>query len=171
MKLKRSQRRKPREALAHNKPVLFLDFDGVLHPNCCPPAECFCLLPPLAETIAQFDVNVVISSTWRRHKSFRWLRNLFPPTVRKQVIGTTGEPFPGTYARWREIREYLHTHPASDWRALDDFDFEFPPDCRELIYCRGDRGCQSTELDILVHWLGQAADMQWDEGQSSPSHK
>jgi hypothetical protein len=149
--------------MTHHKPVLFLDFDGVLHPNGCQPADCFCLLPPLAATIAQFDVNVVISSTWRRHRSLRWLRNLFPLAVRKQVVGTTGEPSPSTYARWREIREYLDIHPASDWRALDDFDFEFPPDCAELIHCCGDRGCQGPELEALARWLGQNADPRQPE--------
>jgi hypothetical protein len=136
-------------------PVIFLDFDGVLHPNGCQPSDCFGLLPPLAETIDPFDVDIVISSTWRMHKSLRWLKNLFPLSVRNRVVGTTGDPFPGSFARWREIGEYLQEHPASDWRALDDFDFEFPPDCPQLIHCDGDRGCQNAELELLANWLSQ----------------
>lgn len=143
-------------AMPHLSPVLFLDFDGVLHPNRCAPTDCFCLLPPLAATVAQFDVTVVISSTWRFRKSLRWIKKLFPPAVRKQIVGTTGDPWPGQYARWREARDYLRDHPASDWRALDDFDWEFPPRCPQLIHCDGDRGCTRVELDILADWLSQA---------------
>ncbi len=150
--------------------ILFLDFDGVLHPNCCAPTDCFCLLPPLVETITPFDVDVVISSTWRFRRSLRWLKKLFPPSFRDRIIGTTGEPFPGTYARWKEIQEYLRDHPAADWRALDDFDFEFPPDCRELIHCEGYRGCQSAELNRLADWLSKPADSsKEDENQNDPS--
>jgi len=139
------------------KPVLFLDFDGVLHPNRCAPTDCFCLLSPLVEAVTPFDVDIVISSTWRFRWSLRRIKKLFPATLRRRVVGTTGEPFPGTYARWKEIREYLRAHPAADWRALDDFDFEFPGDCRELIHCDGDRGCQSAERKILAIWLAQTA--------------
>jgi HAD domain in Swiss Army Knife RNA repair proteins len=139
------------------KPVLFLDFDGVLHPNGCAPTDCFCLLPALAATITPFELDIVISSSWRFHRSLRFLKKLFPVPLRKRIVGTTGEPFPGTHARWKEIRAYLHEHPASSWRALDDFDFEFPPDCRELIHCDGARGCQSTELELLATWLSQSA--------------
>ena len=83
------------------------------------------------------------------------MKRLFPDTLRKRIVRTTGEPFPGTHARWKEIRAYLHEHPAPDWRALDDFDFEFPPDCRELIYCEGSQGCRSEQLERLVNWLSQ----------------
>jgi hypothetical protein len=140
------------------RPALFLDFDGVLHPNGCTPTDCFCLLPALVATIAPFELDIVISSSWRHHRSLRSLKKLFPATMRKRIVGTTGEAFPGTHARWKEIRAYLREHPASDWRALDDFDFEFPPDCREFIYCDGARGCQPSELRRLENWLSQRVD-------------
>lgn len=148
--------RKSAKEVIHLKPVLFLDFDGVLHPNCCAPDECFCLLPALAATIAPFEIDIVISSSWRHHYSLRWIKKQFPAALRKRIVGTTGDSFPGTYARWREILEYLREHPAPDWRALDDFDFEFPPDCPQLIYCDGGRGCQTKELTHLANWLGQS---------------
>jgi hypothetical protein len=139
------------------KAVLFLDFDGVLHPNGCDPADCFCLLPALVETIRPFELDIVISSSWRFHHSLRYLRKLFPATVRDRIVGTTGEPFPGPNARWEEIQAYLLERPAANWRALDDFDWEFPPDCTHLIHCDGARGCQGPELSHLGSWLGQGA--------------
>jgi hypothetical protein len=138
-------------------PLLFLDFDGVLHPNCSSRADLFCRVPALIASIAPFEVGVVISSSWRLHRSLRWIKSQFPPTLAKRIIGTTGKPVAGTYARWAEITAYLDEHPAPDWRALDDFDFEFPPDCRELICCEGRRGCRRPQLDLLDAWLNVSA--------------
>ena len=135
--------------------LLFLDFDGVLHPNGSAMADCFCLLPALLDTIAPFEVNVVISSSWRHHRSMRFLKSLFPRPFRKRVVGTTGVASPGPYARWEEIRSYLSEHRATSWRALDDFDFEFPAACPQLIYCNGNRGCQRQELEHIAIWLRQ----------------
>jgi len=141
-----------------SKPVLFLDFDGVLHANGCLPEECFGLLPALATTLMPFDHDIVISSSWRVHYSRRYLVKLFPATLRKRIVGTTGEPHTGSYARWEEIQAYLREHPAPSWRALDDFDWEFPADCAELIHCDGARGCQREQLERLESWLSGDAD-------------
>ncbi len=139
----------------HTKPLLFLDFDGVLHPNCCSSAECFSLLPALVETITPFELDIVISSSWRHHRSRKFLRQLFPVSLRKRIIGTTGEAFLGSHARWNEICAYLRERPAPDWRALDDFDFEFPPDCPELIHCEGGTGYQGEQRTLLANWLSE----------------
>ena len=141
--------------MMHNKRILFLDFDGVLHPNGCASKGCFSLLPELITTITPFELDIVISSSWRNHRSFRRLKKLFPLPFRHRLIGTTRDPLQGAHARWKEIQAYVREHTVVDWRALDDFDFEFPPDCRELIYCDGDRGCQANERALLANWLSQ----------------
>lgn len=141
-----------------DRPVLFLDFDGVLHRNRCLPGDCFNLLPALAGTLAPFDHDIVISSSWRFHYSIRYLTKLFPDTLRNRIIGTTGEGHPGSYARWEEIQAYLECHPTSNWRALDDFDWEFPPACPQLIHCDGDRGCQDAQRRRIENWLSGNAD-------------
>ena len=135
------------------KPLLFLDFDGVLHPNGCASKDCFSLLPALAASITPYDLEIVISSSWRHHRSLRYMKKLFPVPLRKRIIGTTGDAIVDSYARWKEIGAYLREYPTSDWRALDDFDFEFPEDCPQLIHCDGGRGCQSAQLELLETWL------------------
>lgn|GEM_PF-3732910 len=72
----------------------------------------------LVATTAPFDLDIVISSSWRFHRSLRFLKKLFPVTLRKRIVDTTRDPFPGTHARWNAIRAYLREHPASSWRAL-----------------------------------------------------
>jgi hypothetical protein len=58
--------------MTKHKPVLLRDFDGVLHSNGCGAAECFCLLPTLADTITPFEIDVVISSSWQFQGSLRF---------------------------------------------------------------------------------------------------
>lgn len=45
--------------------LIFLDFDGVLHPRVgTPPFQPACM-QPLAEALAPFEVDIVVASSWR----------------------------------------------------------------------------------------------------------
>jgi hypothetical protein len=116
---------------------LFLDFDGVLHPEGVPHRRLFERLPAVEEILlAHPQVRVVVSSTWRLRRSISELRQLFDPGVAGQVIGRTphlddGQPF----ARERECLQWLRSHADawSAWVALDDRPWLFKPFCRQLI--------------------------------------
>lgn len=46
--------------------ILFLDFDGVMHPDLCPRSEWFERLPMFERWLRGHDqIEVVISSSWR----------------------------------------------------------------------------------------------------------
>lgn len=50
--------------------ILFLDFDGVLHPEHCHESKHFCRLPILEAALRQVpETKVVITSTWRLEQS------------------------------------------------------------------------------------------------------
>ena len=134
-------------------PTLFLDFDGVLHPNGAQVEDYFCRVDFLALTIAEFDLDVVISSSWRFHLSFKRLLEYFPEPFRGKISGVTGEACIGRNSRWKELQEYIRVHGNNNWRALDDSGFEFPPECPELILCDGARGVQERDLTTLRRWL------------------
>ncbi len=136
--------------------ILFLDFDGVLHPTLCPETEHFIRLPALLESIATSAANmeVVISSSWRFQYDFEELLNFFPDDLRKRVSATTGPPVVGKHSRYREILAYLgNRRNQYQWRALDDCAWEFPENCPELILCNGAKGVTSAELKCLQIWL------------------
>ena len=61
----------------------------------------------------------------------------------------------GKYSRYHEIKNYLKEKDKSlsDWRALDDTSFEFPPDCEQLILCNSNFGLKKKQLDMLEEWL------------------
>lgn len=134
--------------------ILFLDFDGVLHPNLCAPEAWFTRSPLLEDALAHRELGIVISSSWRFQHSYRALVGRFSPALRPQFVGRTGEAFVGPHARYQEIRQWLAANaPAADWRALDDSAFEFPNHCPQLIRCDGSVGVTPAELVRLQTWL------------------
>ena len=56
---------------------LYLDFDGVLHPNSFDKGKAFCLMPLLERALSGSDVRIVVSSSWRHHESKAYIQSLF----------------------------------------------------------------------------------------------
>lgn len=142
-------------------PILFLDFDGVLHPNLCRTQDWFCRMPLLEETLAGRDVEIVISSSWRFHHEHAALVRLFPAALRPLLRDRTGDAVVGRHARHREILHWLSRYapalPEHRWRALDDAAFEFPEDCATLIRCDGATGITRGEMQRLRDWLADGS--------------
>lgn len=108
-------------------PVLFLDFDGVLHPVGEPAIDenfqlidneaLFVWLPILESLLVPFpDVRIVVSSDWRR---------LFDDQCLIRLLGPLGSRFAGvveTYgaSRSEEILGEVQRRLLARWIALDD---------------------------------------------------
>ncbi len=76
---------------------LFLDFDGVLHPQYdggpTPKEICFCHLPRFEAVMRQHPgVLIVISSTWRQQFGLAQLRNYFGADIRSASWGYAQVP-------------------------------------------------------------------------------
>jgi len=136
-------------------PVLFLDFDGVLHPNLATPEQRFVRLPLLANALGDSEVQIIVSSSWRFEWSLARLKALFPESIRTRLVGTTGPAHIGRHARWNEINACCTERRLTNWRALDDAYFEFPDPCEQLIRCEGSRGIGQAECVALAAWLSQ----------------
>ena len=135
-------------------PYLYIDFDGVLHPNFIQKGQAFHLMPLLEEALEGYDVCLVISSSWRFHETPAYLSNLFPASLKPLLVGTTGPAHIGRWARWQEITYHAQRWGAKNWRALDDAGMEFPPQCPNLILCDGKIGIQHAQVQDLRAWLG-----------------
>lgn len=144
--------------------ILFLDFDGVLHPYASRPDlsdaenKFFSYLPRLEAVLRDFpDVQVVVSSDWRVGKTLGNLRAWFSEDIRPRIIGTTplvGAPEDHWIGhRQTEILAWLENHSAQaiPWIALDDVPGNFQPGA-PLILC--DDGFHENEETALRSWLG-----------------
>ena len=136
--------------------LLFLDFDGVLHPNFCPAQNHFSRTDFLMEAISECSgtLEVAISSSWRFHYSLDEILSYLPKALRDQISGATPEVEPGRHQRYREINAYLTQYKEEpDWRALDDDLAGFPKGCPELIVCDGRVGIDSECVLSLRTWM------------------
>ena len=145
---------------------LFLDFDGVLHPdrysltNYDPDRvfknnEVFSQAPILAGLLTEYPCQVIISSSWRFTHSLDEMKEKLPKGIAKNVVGVTGDAYVGAHPRYNEIKEYLMSRNKSlfSWRALDDSKIEFPNGCTDLILCDPNTGIASKQILELKKWL------------------
>jgi hypothetical protein len=133
--------------------VLYLDFDGVLHPEdvhmrtgrgpfiASPDGhELFEHAGLLAEVLRPYpDVKIVLSTSWVRvYKSVRRIARKLPLELRARVIGATyhasmdAELFrqaPRGMQIWSDV---LRRKP-DDWIAVDDDYLHWPTWCREKL--------------------------------------
>jgi hypothetical protein len=144
--------------------ILFLDFDGVLHPDPCSESKrLFEHAPRLVETLEPFaEVEVVASTAWRNLMSFDRLRALLPPRLAARMLGIT--PTFGTfdavttlvpYRRQAECAQWLRVNkrPADAWLALDDRPHWFSPYCENVIDCNSAVGLEPVVAARLTSAL------------------
>ena len=136
--------------------ILFLDFDGVLHPTSSSPDGYFCRVDHLKGALAGSACKLVISSSWRHHHELSALIARFPASLRGRFIGATGPPCFGRWPRYQEVLAFVRKVPdCTSWGALDDSRNEFPVDCPELIACDPNVGLDTPQIEALQLWLGR----------------
>lgn len=134
--------------------MLFLDFDGVLHPINGP---AFSRLPLLEAWLRQrTDLGIVISSSWREHMSSQRLAELFSPDLRQRLVGATPvlstrewHRAPGR-VRHTEVLAWLDQNQGiKEWGILDDQALLFPPGLDRLVITDGRMGLAPKDLRRL----------------------
>jgi len=131
--------------------LLFLDFDGVLHPKGAGAPQ-FTQLPLFEAFLRKpevKDVRIVISSTWRHAYELPKLRAFFSPDIGARILGGTPTlaSYRTEYERGEEIEAWLGKHPSAFWVALDDDEEGFAPRLRpRLVLCDGTRGLDESDL-------------------------
>jgi hypothetical protein len=144
--------------------VLFLDFDGVLHPCGGVAAGVRFSRRPMFETLLQEPdlrhVEIVISSTWREAYPLRKLIAMFSKDIQPRIIGATPtlDDVAARHLRYREIRSWLNAHPEIvHWAALDDAVDDFPNDKRaNVIFTNPAIGLEYDNLISLRRLLIQS---------------
>lgn len=142
--------------------ILFLDFDGVLHPEPCHDAPLFSQMALLERALAELPHwRVVVSSSWRHGRTLDDLRALFPLTLQPRVIGLTplfkdiADDVPQALKRFPREAECLrwlrdHAAPGTPWLALDDCPWMFRPLCPNLVETDCRTGLQPNEAQALL---------------------
>lgn len=152
--------------------LLFLDYDGVLHPDAAylvrgrpvlqAEGELFMWAPILVDLVRPYpDLKIVLSTSWVRVLGFSRARGYLPEEIRSRVIGGTWHSAMGRHAegshrtdstwfsessRYEQIARYISraSGRASSWLAIDD-DAEGWDDAHRvrLVETDGDTGLSS----------------------------
>ena len=133
--------------------LLFLDFDGVLHPTQLTSEDPFNRAHLLEAVLKDQQLGIVISSSWRFTHNLEKLQKILPSSISKLIVGATGSPVVGKYPRFNEISTYLNNSDPANWRALDDSYWGFPTPCPELIRCNPNTGIAEKQIKEIEQWL------------------
>lgn len=141
------------ENSARGYPVLYLDFDGPLHPNevyqtkkgivlRAPGHELFENVPILERILVQYPtVRIVLSTSWVVAKGFQFARSQLSPMLQERVLGATfhrrymrkGEFL--NMSRGMQVYSDAMRRNTGGWVALDDDDDGWPRACLDHLVC------------------------------------
>jgi hypothetical protein len=146
--------------------VLFLEFDGVLHPASA--THRFLPRSPLGRDVLAFwlfrwawvldellaphpEVSLIAHTNWR----------LFVPDDElKSVLGPLSRRFLGTTPRgtkWESIETVARINKLRDYRILDAWPDAFPSGVPELIVCDSEAGLKDLRVQARISsWLTHA---------------
>lgn len=156
--------------------VLFLDFDGVLHPDATflikgrptlkTDGELFMWAPLLVDVLADLpEVQIVLSTSWARELSFSRARRWLPEGLRAHVIGATWHSAMSfkredsrSLANWwdgatryQQIKRYAGRAGLADWVAVDDQPEGWGEEDRgKLVHTNGDAGLSDPAVLVLL---------------------
>jgi hypothetical protein len=140
-------------------PILFLDFDGVLHPDPDPDwperTKCLSCLPILEEALRGLDFRVVITSSWRSWYSLDEFRTMLGE-IGPRVVGVTTymSHMPLSQNKGRAIRqaevlrwlELFDEEEGSPYLVLDDAQYGFQPGWFPLYITDGKTGLRPEDI-------------------------
>lgn len=135
--------------------VLFLDFDGVLHPAGGPPGETlpFEWVAQLNELLdAHAEVLLVVHSSWRERFSAEELRDFLGP-LGDRLLGAV-ERGPKAQA----ILAFVREHPEIErWMVIDDSASEFSTVFEStVVICDPAKGiCDPVAQAAVRRWLDE----------------
>lgn len=149
-----------------NSGIIFLDFDGVTHPEPCGRELEFCCLALIEGVLLEFPwIQIVISSSWREHYGLKQLREFFSSGIRPRVIGMTAslkrpsaDWLPGSvpqYEREWECDAWMKQNCTwgTPWLAIDDRAHWFRPECPDLLLTDSKSGFRIDDQETLRQML------------------
>jgi HAD domain in Swiss Army Knife RNA repair proteins len=137
--------------------IVFLDFDGVLHPVPLALQGVLCRLDLFESWLRNHPtVDVVLSSSWRETYPFRELVGFFAEDMQHRIVGCTPVLSNSHPERETEVRTWMRNswEPSRPFAILDDLPDLFSPGCPELVLCDPRVGLTHTALAELQARLG-----------------
>lgn len=130
--------------------VLFLDYDGVLHPDeayhtrkgiqlLADGHELFEYAELLANKLSSYpDVKIVLSTSWVQVLGYKRAKARLPQCLQDRVIGATWHSERdqlqwSNLSRFKQIYQYVNRHELTDWFAIDNDAQGWPEDMKHHL--------------------------------------
>jgi HAD domain in Swiss Army Knife RNA repair proteins len=147
--------------------ILYLDFDGVLHPSEVwliddkpvlqwpddPSLTLFCWAPILESILDDYDsagrISIIISSTWSQKFGVQIASEYLPSSLKNRVIGkTTHSDRPRGVQIAQHAKYHINSQP---WLAIDDVAHLWPTEhLNKLIRCDSARGLSCLKVQLKL---------------------
>ncbi len=154
--------------------ILFLDYDGVLHPDSAylvrgrpvlrATGSLFMWSEPLSSLLVDHPhVQIVLSTSWARELGYARARKYLPEVLRTRTVGSTWHSAMAINAngdyrlrsrdtwwdqatRYQQIKRYVDRAHLVDWIAVDDNPEGWSDsDCHRVVRTDPDRGLSDPE--------------------------
>lgn len=164
-----------RRRLDPSAPAIFLDFDGVLHPDCvfrvpgrglvlrAEGHQLFESAPILEAILSPYPkVQIVLSTSWVRILGFDRTVSRLPAPLNKRVVGATWHSQMDQQewiarSRCEQVLQYAVRHRLRAWIAIDDDDDHWHCAWRHaLVRTDGDHGLSDIEAQEVLNARLQA---------------
>ncbi len=147
--------------------IVFLDFDGVTHPDPCEMGRLFTKLPLIEAVLRRFDAcKIVISSSWRVVHPLDEMREYFAVDMQSRVIGMTPQQRASdlmpSYSRQWECEAWLRSERSgcrrtAGWTPRGSRSttgtIGLPPDCTNLLATNSQTGFTPDDAIRLERML------------------
>lgn len=168
----------------NSKRIIFLDYDGVLHPDAAymykgkpelrADGALFMWGPHLEQLLSPYpDVKIVLSTSWVRELRFSRAKGYLPPSLQAKVIGATWHSsmrmsedlrplqrmtWWDLAPRYRQIKRYVERAGLVDWLAIDDHPDEWAEaDHHHLVKTDSSKGLSDPLVQKLIqNWLSKS---------------
>ena len=166
---------KPQRLLA-TRPTLYLDFDGVLHPDEVyrrsdgtifiknvpgMVAQLFMWAADLEERIAKRDVQIVLATSWVQVLGFQRALARLPKGIVDKVVGSTYHSSQRQEwehcTRYQQIQTHATRHRIVSWLALENDIQDWPSKAQHHLCPCDDTTGLSMQGSVLQAWLDEHA--------------
>lgn len=165
------------ESLKPKAKIIYLDFDGVLHPtgirrhhitgevSCDDGKPLFRWLPTLERLLDGHQVEIILSTSWVFAFGFEQTMSYLPESITSRIIGATWQDTDDVARKYEYVRQYRCDQILvdakkrglvnSDWLAIDDDIETVSQHMREQFApCDPTKGLSDSAVQAVIsNWL------------------
>lgn len=133
------------------KPTIFYDVDGVLHPNDQANLSCVDFLIDIINKLP--NVQLVMISNWRETMDKEYFERIFPAVVVERTVGFTPVIINMNYRRQGEVEAFASHYGIGMYLCLDDEAELYQPSWERLLLIERSEGIDNNTVEAVLSYF------------------